>query len=190
VYEDNPDQSSLRQGDVLADVIMCGRLNLGNVLVPGWLYTKGEEQGTPQWWMVNAKCRHEFTMVLSHDCEIARENNAKLASIILAPIVDVSHQAGIGRVPDLIASNKVNPNEPERSFLKYFYIEPHPAMQFNEGGAVDFSCCFSVHPKSYDFLLSRKKCQLLKSAAEDMAYKLGLYFYRHGLKKQEDGTAK
>jgi hypothetical protein len=117
-------------------------------------------------------------MVLSHSCEIARDNAIKVTSIILAPVRDVSGATPREKLRELIESNFIDRAQPESRYLKYYYLEPHHKLPFQDGAIVDFSKCFSVRKNSYDFLLARKAVQLLDEARDSMALKLSLYFHR------------
>ena len=79
------DASSLLQGDIVKNVQFVGALHYGNIA-----YATPAAGGEPISWTVGKPPETGFAMVLSHSCEIARENGVKLTSIILAPLRDVS----------------------------------------------------------------------------------------------------
>lgn len=171
---------SMLQGDLLSDVHYLGAINLASINVHTPV-TGGESQG----WTVSKPPITGPAMVLSHSCEISRANGIKVTSVILAPLRDLNKATAPDQIQLLRNSNRIDRADPDASFLKYFCLEPHPALPFPEGSVVDFSKCFSVRKQSYDFLLQRKVAQLTDDLRGSMALKLALYFHR----EQEPGTA-
>lgn len=170
-------RSVLRQGDIVSKIHILGAINLKQIN-----YTHTEDNPDEKLsWMVPNPPRISDAMVLSHSCEIALENKVKVTSIILAPVRNINTATDPDRVESLIKSNLIDQSSPEASFLKYFYISKHPTLEYRDGAVVDFSKCFSIRNKSYEFLLDRKITQLTPSAAKSMALKLALYYYRNGL---------
>jgi hypothetical protein len=169
------DFSTLLQGDILTDVQFLGALNYGSIHhhVPA---TGGESTS----WTVAKPPEFGVAMVLSHSCEVAKENGVKLTSIILAPMRDISGATPAGKLQELIASNLIDQlDDAGASYLKYFYLEAHEKLpQHAMGSVVDFSKCFSVRKNSYDFLLSKKVLQLNAAMRFSMSLKLALYFKR------------
>lgn len=161
----------LRQGDILTDVHLLGALTINNIR---YLTDQQEKQ---QSWQYNEKPVYGAAMVLSHSCEIDLANDVKLTSIILAPIRDVSKATHPDKVKELIESNELSEYS-QFSYLKYFFIHPFPELDFAQGGVVDFSKCFSIRNKSYEYLQSKKVCQLTESYSQSMAIKLAAYYYR------------
>lgn len=164
----------LRQGDVVSDVLVCGAVSLKNV---GNVHGQGNEK-PPTGWTVNQPPKMQQAMVLSHSCEIAPENKVKLTSVILAPLRDVQNATNKDKVAELIESNLIDPEDPHATFLKYFYIPPHPSLQYPGGAVCDFAKLFSVHKSAYDSLVEGKAIQLSDAAADAMALKLAMYFHR------------
>jgi hypothetical protein len=174
VPDEEIDQTSLLQGDIIRDVQILGALNLNAIQ----FLTPATTGGEPTGWSVSAPPVSGFAMVLSHSCEVARENGIKVTSIILAPLRDLSSATRPDKVEQLIASNLLDQANPGGSFLKYFYLEPVEKLPYERGAVVDYSKCFSVRNQSYEFLLGRKVLQLQDDIRNGMALKLGVYFYR------------
>ena len=117
-------------------------------------------------------------MVVSHSCEVAKENGVKLTSILLAPVRDVSGATPASKLQELIDSNLIDRSNPDASYLKYFDLEPDDKLAHPQGSVVDFSKAFSVRKNSYEFLLDKKVLQLDGESRTSMALKLALYFHR------------
>jgi hypothetical protein len=116
-------------------------------------------------------------MVLSHSCEISLENKTKLTSIILSPIRDINSATSADKIEELKRTNLIDLSS-DRSYLKYFYLEPNDKLQYKTGGVTDFSKCFSVRKNSYDFLVKKKILQIKPEIRNKMSLKLALYFNR------------
>lgn len=169
--EESCETGDLRQGDILSNIPLLGVINLKTIQ----FQTDAEKK---IWgWTVPRIPEFEHVVVLSHSCEIDKINDIKLTSIILSPIRDIHKATSPEKIDELKKSNIIE-KDVGASYLKYFYIEPHEKMPFEDGAIVDFSKCFSVKNKSYDELLQNKILQLRPEVAEKMAFKLGLYFYR------------
>ena len=147
----------LVQGDIVGDIQVVGAINLRGIL---W-HTPAAGEGVASAWTVPAEPKFGHAMVVSHSCEIATENGVKLTSVILAPLRDLSGATAPERVAELIESNLVDTSGRDWSYLKYFYLEPNPLLQFPSGAVVDFSKLFSVRKQTYQHLLERKRLQLL-----------------------------
>ena len=165
------DKSSLFQGDILIDVQMLGVISIAAISFAT------DSQGTRNGWMVSQKPDFGAAIVLSHSCEIDRDNLVKVTSIILAPLRDINKTTKPEKIQEIIESNDIT-EQLTFSYLKYFYLSPYEAIGFPSGAVVDFSKCFSIRNKSYDLLLQQKRAQLLEHNADSMARKLALYFYR------------
>jgi hypothetical protein len=168
--------SALRQGDVISSVHILGAINLGAIQYTGTPNNLGKEQ-YQSWQMPNPPTFRD-AMVLSHSCEIAVDNDVKLTSIILAPIRDAHTATSSDRLEELKTSNFIDREQPQVSYLKYFYLQPHPRFEYQAGAIVDFSKCFSVRKNSYGLLADKKIAELHEDARESMSLKLSLYFYR------------
>jgi hypothetical protein len=164
----------LRQGDILANVQILGAIALKSVR----LISSPASGNKATAWQVDAPPQYGYAMVLSHSCEIAPENKVKVTSVILAPLRDLNKATDPARRYELIASNLIDRENPQASYLKYFYVEPSAAIPFSDGAVVDFSKCFSVRNKSYGELAERKVLQLQPDVISSMALKLALYFHR------------
>ncbi|MCB0404715.1 MAG: hypothetical protein KDD51_07995 [Bdellovibrionales bacterium] len=139
---------------------------------------QGIKPGTDRWSFTEEGSALIPMMVLSHSCEIDKENDIKLTSIILAPLRDINKITHPDMLEQLKQSNLIS-EETERTFLKYFYLEANEQMpDFTGGAVVDFSKCFSMRKTAYDYLRDRKILQLQPAIANQMALKLSLYFYR------------
>ncbi len=165
---------ALRQGDIVTNIQILGAINLNSVKYTSSIQTPDKTDS----WTVAAPPTIGDAMVLSHSCEIAKENGVKLTSIILAPLRDVSSATAPEKVTELIESNIINPSNPSATYLKYFYIESHPDMQYRNGAVVDFSKCFSLRKQNLDYLIDHKKAQLELSLVNSMSLKFALYFHR------------
>ena len=168
--EELVEQSSLRQGDIVSKVHLVGAINLNAVIF-------NENQGKRVGWQIPAEPLFGDAMIISHSCEIAPENKVKLTSIILAPLRDINGATDPAKVTELVQSNIIT-SETTASYLKYFYVEPNPKLEFQMGSVVDFSKCFSLRKNCYDLVLERKILQLRPEVAFQMARKLSLYFHR------------
>lgn len=173
VVPDVMDTASLWQGDIVQNVQLLGALNYGAIAHA--LPSVGG--GSPLGWSYVAAPVSGLAMVLSHSCEVAKDNGVKLTGVILAPIRDLSQATPVGKYNEIITSNRIG-NDTEASYLKYFYVEPHSLLPFEAGGVADFSKCFSMRKNSYDVLLNAKILQLEDDLRESMALKLALYFHR------------
>ncbi len=162
----------LRQGDILQDVHAVSAINLNSIQ-----YTNDSTRSKIVSWTLPQEPRFSYVMVLSHSCEIDKANTIKLTSIILSPIRDINSATSPDKIDELKRSNIIETGT-EASYLKYFFIAPHPLIPHSEGSVVDFSKCFSARKNCYDFLLSKKILQLKPDIAQKMALKLSLYFYR------------
>lgn len=165
------DGQSLWQGDVIRDVHLLGAICYRDLSSP--TNSMGEQMNH---WTVSKKLEAGTVAVLSHSCEVAKENGVKLTSIVVAPLRDVSSATEQSKISELIESNRLG--DGGFSYLKYFYLPSSPAMNFPRGAVIDFSKLFSIRKSSYDFLLSRKILQLDEETRQSMAIKLAVYFYR------------
>jgi hypothetical protein len=161
----------LRQGDIVKDVHALGVINLNGIS-----YIT-DEQGNKKGWTVLDLPIFTNVMVLSHSCEIDLTNGIKLTSLILAPLRDINSATRQDKIDELKASNIIKPGITQ-TYLKYFYIEPHPNIYHENGSVVDFSKCFSVRKNCYDLLVKNKVAQLKTDIANSMALKCALYFSR------------
>ena len=168
------DAGSLQQGDIVTDVHLLGALSYNEINFSAPATSQGKIVG----WSVPKEPTIGNAMVISHSCEVARENSVKVTSIILAPLRDVSKATSPAKVKELIESNLIDQTGAEASYLKYFYIEPSPLLPYERGAIADFSKVFSVHKSAYEYLLAAKKLQLDETTRDSMALKLALYFHR------------
>lgn len=171
------EKTSLRQGDIVNKIHLLGAININNI---HYSSPANAPQRLASWNVPNSPIFGN-AMVVSHSCEIARENKIKVTSIILAPLRDVHKATAKDRVDELIKSNLIDHSNPSASFLKYFYIQPNPALEYSQGAIVDFSKIFSIRNKSYELLLEKKVAQLTEQSSSSMALKLALYFHRQDL---------
>jgi hypothetical protein len=163
--------AALRQGDVVADLQLFGAIN------PNVIRSLRDADDNLVGWQVNAAPDVGYGVVLSHSCEIEPENSIKVTSVILAPLRDVSTATREDRIQELKDSNIIT-EETHASYLKYFYLDPHPRLPFRGGAIADFSKCFSIRNKFYEKLVERKVLQLQRAVSGAMALKLALYFSR------------
>ncbi len=175
--EETIEKDSLRQGDIITNIHLLGAINLNNI---HYSSPAGNPHELASWNVPN-KPNIGDTMVVSHSCEIALENKLKVTSIILAPLRDIHKASAKDKIEELISSNFIDKKSPSASYLKYFYINPNPALDYTEGAVVDFSKIFSVRNKAYERLLENKVAQLTGDASSSMSLKLALYFHRKGL---------
>jgi hypothetical protein len=163
--------SDLRQGDIIKDIQLFGAIHYGSV----HLITNPNRENVA--WQSNTKPTIGYAIVLSHSCEIARENGVKLTSIVLAPLRDIETASRPEKISELIASNDIR-EDSETSYLKYFYLEPNELIPFSKGAIVDFSKTFSVKKDSYDYILSKKLLQINDYTQSSLARKYALFYYR------------
>src|SRR5690242_15779836 len=97
------DSDSLLQGDIIHEIQIFGALNYAAVS-----HAVPSTGGDPAGWSVSAKPEVRDAMVLSHSCEVAKDNDVKVTSIILAPLRDVSSATSPDRVQELIQSNRID----------------------------------------------------------------------------------
>lgn len=168
------DSMSLLQGDVIRDIHLLGALNYNEIQHAATVSGTGGAVS----WAVSKAPEMGDALVVSHSCEVAKENGVKLTSIILAPLRDVSRATPTDKMQELINSNLIDQSQAQASFLKYFYLEPHHQLAYPKGMVADFSKLFSIRKNSYDYLLSRKVLQVKDDIRDSMAFKLALYFHR------------
>ena len=168
--------NSLRQGDILKNLQVLGTIDYHQVTSPSGL--PGMARREPQSWSVTATPKFRDCMVLTHCCDLDRENENKVTSIILAPLRDVHTATKPEKVDELIQSNDITQPGVKASFLKYFYVDREAKLMARNGAIVDFSKCFSIRNKAYDYLLERKLLQLTDTVRLSMSLKLALYFHR------------
>lgn len=166
--------TALRQGDIVDGIFLLGAIKLSAI------HVTNNQQGEAVSWTIPAKPKLGQVMVLSHSCEIAKENNVKLTSIILAPIRGADTATSKDKLKELIESNVLT-NQTEMSYLKYFYLTPHEKLTCSKGeygGVVDFSKSFSVHKSALESLEKNKVLQLTDSTVAAMALKCAVYYHR------------
>lgn len=168
--------SALLQGDIVGGIQLLGAINVESIRYS----TRAADRNDVDAWIVPGLPKTGHAMVLSHSCEIDPRNRSKLTSVILAPIRDASSATDEAKLELLIASNLIDQSESSGSFLKYFYLEPMDPIPCPQGSIVDFSKCFSVRNKCYEFLLGRKVLELNPDVRDSMSLKLALYFHRRG----------
>jgi len=177
VYSPNEaiESTTLLQGDVVSKVQILGALKLRGIYHHRSAVAGGEATA----WTVAAPPRIADAMVLSHSCEISRDNAVKVTSLILAPLRDVNRATSPDKVQELIQSNLIDQAGARASYLKYFYLPPNPSLEHSDGAVVDFSKLFSLRKDAYDFLLGKKVAELAEDTRRSMALKLALYFSRN-----------
>lgn len=171
LQEESVQTDKLRQGDIIKDIHAVGVINLNSVSFIS------DEQGNKKGWTVLDQPIITYVMVLSHSCEIDPDNAIKLTSIILAPLRDINSATKPEKIEELKSSNIITP-EIHRSYFKYFCIDPHPKLPYENGAVVDFSKCFSLRKHCYPLLVKNKVVQLKSEIADSMALKCALYFKR------------
>lgn len=172
LHETKIERDVLRQGDIISNILILGAININGIQF------QVDQKGEKKSWSVSQQPKYSDAMILSHSCEIDPSNNVKLTSIILAPIRDINKATNPSKIDELIKSNIIDSSVQE-SYLKYFYILPHPKLSFKNGAVVDFSKCFSLKKESYSELIKSKIIQLNNSTIDNMSLKLSLYFYRN-----------
>jgi hypothetical protein len=165
------EQESLRQGDIISEVQYFGCMNINNIL------THQNAAGTIESWGFKIAPVIGPAIILSHSCEIDKANGIKLTSIILSPLRDINSATAPDKIEELKHTNFIT-HDSEFSYLKYFYISPHKKLPHKDGAVVDFSKCFSLHKSAYDTILSNKIIQLKQEISDNLALKFSLYFYR------------
>jgi|LGOV01.1.fsa_nt_gb hypothetical protein len=177
VNSEQVERKALRQGDIITNIHLLGVINLKSIQYSTTLPAADNYTN----WTIPATPKFGDAMVLSHSCEIAVENRLKLTSVILAPLRDIDTATKPEQVEELIQSNLIDQEKPRASFLKYFYLPPHPNLRYSKGAIVDFSKCFSVRKQCYEILLKKKVAQLAADAVSSLGLKLALYFHRKGV---------
>jgi hypothetical protein len=171
MYKTDTETGVLRQGDIIKNTQILGAINLRNITFIN--NYKNETEG----WQYKAKPVFNYAIVLSHSCELDPSNGIKLTSIILAPLRDVDTATEKTKIKDLVDSNILVPGR-KYSYLKYFFLEPHPNISFPGGCVVDFSKIYSLKKESYGSILENKIIQLEESTVENIILKYSAYFYR------------
>jgi hypothetical protein len=171
IEDETFEPNSLKQGDILSNIHLLGAIHFG--IIQYLTATSDDKKG----WLVTKAPEFADAMVLSHSCEISLENKTKLTSIILSPIRDINSATSADKIEELKRTNLIDLSS-DRSYLKYFYLEPNDKLQYKTGGVTDFSKCFSVRKNSYDFLVKKKILQIKPEIRNKMSLKLALYFNR------------
>lgn len=171
---DKIEKGVLRQGDVVSEIHLFGAISLNSIHYSAPATNPDNYSG----WAINTSPKYGDAMVLSHSCEISLKNRVKVTSIILAPIRDINTATDKSKIAELIESNCIDRDNPQASFLKYFYLDPNLNLQYSSGAIVDFSKIFSLRKNSYDDLLTKKVLQLSDEDVSNMSLKLALYFHR------------
>jgi hypothetical protein len=171
MYKNEIESKVLRQGDIIENTQMLGAINLKSIT-----FIK-DYNNEPEGWQCKAKPIFGYAAVLSHSCELDPSNGIKLTSIILAPLRDVDRATEKGKIEDLKNSNLLRPGN-KYSYLKYFFLEPHPAIKFSHGCVIDFSKTYSLKKESYNDILAHKIIQLEDPIVDDVMLKYSAYFYR------------
>jgi hypothetical protein len=172
------EKNVLRQGDIVLNTQIFGTINFNSIS------HHMTRDGRVTAWTVNTPPVIGPAIILSHSCEIDISNGIKVTSIILSPLRDVNTATKPEKVAELIKSNLITreliENGDSRSYLKYFYLDPHPLLpMFDKGCIVDFSKCYSVRNQSYEILVKNKALQMKPDIADLMALKFSIYFHRY-----------
>jgi hypothetical protein len=173
MYKDETamEKKALRQGDIIENTQLFGAINLKSIIF------LNNSKNEPEGWQCKAKPIFGYAIVLSHSCEIDKANGVKFTSIVLAPLRDVDKATEKSKLDDLKESNILSEGI-EYSYLKYFFLEPHPKMNFQNGCIIDFSKTYSLKKDSYNDILGHKIIQLEESAIEHILLKYSAFFYR------------
>jgi hypothetical protein len=161
----------LRQGDIIGNTQIFGAINLKSITFIN------NYKHDPEGWQCKAKPIFSYAIILSHSCELDPANGIKLTSIILAPLRNIDTATEESKLDELKNSNILRPGQ-TYSYLKYFFLEPHPKINFPNGSVIDFSKIYSLKKDSYSEIVSHKLIQLQESAVEDIVLKYSAYFYR------------
>jgi len=172
LQENAIERDILRQGDIISNILILGAININGIQF------QVDQKGEKKFWSVSQQPKYSDAMILSHSCEIDPSNSIKLTSLILAPLRDINKATNPSKIEELKKSNYID-SSVQASYLKYFYIHPHPMLSYDDGAIVDFSKCFSLKKESYNMLVERKIIQLNDDAIDKMSLKLALYFYRN-----------
>ncbi len=168
------DKTSLRQGDIVLSLPIPPKFKLDDMAEARDL--NGESLGYQM--LVRSTLKSAPAMILSHCCEIDRENNGKVQGLTLAPIL--RPKDGGARTPEkflaALAGNDLHSGAPTAS--KFFAVEGSELFGFPEGGLVDFTRAFSVNVDWYEALLKKKVIQLNESTRRQLGLKVGHFFYR------------
>lgn len=164
--------TELRQGDILREIQIFGAIHYGSIQLITNQTTKENVA-----WQSSTRPSIGYAIVLSHSCEISKENGIKLTSVVLAPLRNIETASRPEKIEELIASNDLN-EASEFSYLKYFYLEPSDDLPFPKGAIVDFSKIFSIKKDSYDFLLAHKVLQLNDRTQISLAKKHAVFYFR------------
>jgi len=165
---------TLLQGDIIEETQYFGAMNLNNIF-----YAQTNNNNIPHWG-VNASPQKGPAAILSHSCEVSRDNGVKLTSIILAPIRDINKASAKDKIEEIINSNIPNISK-GYSYLKYFYIEPTGFIgeKYPQGCVVDFSKCYSLNKKAYDTLLNKKVMEMANETRKQFSLKNALFYFRN-----------
>jgi hypothetical protein len=129
-------------------------------------------------WTIHDAVKRGAAIVLSHCCEVARDNGVKLTAITLAPIRESSKATKPDKLEELKRTNDIRTGH-DASYLKYFYIEPDFRLGPDPAGYIaDFSKCFTFHKTAYDQLLTSKRLQMDDATRLMFSLKLAVFFHR------------
>jgi hypothetical protein len=171
MYKTEIEANILRQGDIIENTQILGAINLRSITFIN------NYKNEPEGWQCKAKPVFSYAIVLSHSCELDPSNGIKLTSIVLAPLRDIDTATEKTKTEDLKNSNLLIKGI-KYSYLKYFFLEPHPKINFSNGCVVDFSKVYSLRKESYNSILEHKIIQLEESMVENIALKFSAYFYK------------
>ena len=121
--------------------------------------------------------------VVSHSCELQPENEAKVVSVLLAPIRDASRAVKPAQRAQLKDGNELRPAsagaEAQATFGKFFYLPPHADVTEDaEGAVIEFSRTFSLGRDAIEWAIQQRVLRLTNKARTLLGYKLAAFFYR------------
>jgi hypothetical protein len=198
MFVEHYDPTSLRQGDIIADVhFPLSRLQTR----PKFLGTL--KQGTGQhvqldadtelvgksWWLTaQVHSAHGYCVVLSQDCAVDSKQNPPPPSFVLCRLLQVPD--GMRKNQSLFATltANVDPYGSDRPFYQLFYVGMHSRLGSGEYVA-DYGMAMTVAWKDYDAVLKRKTLELDDEARAKFRVKAGAYFGRPTQEEIEAGLA-
>lgn len=190
------DNTTLRQGDIIADITFplprtegvtflgTHKRGKGEYLEPA-VHTIGKAK--TQWLTGQIDVAISFCAVLGQCCEVDRSQNRPPPSFVLCRLVDVPD--GIRKRPELYGTltENVNPYGSGRPFYQLFFISLHPSL--SKEYVADYGQAMSVRWGDYDTVLRRKILQMDDVNRAKFRVKAGAFFGRPTLEEIDAGIA-
>jgi hypothetical protein len=197
MFIDQPDQTCLRQGDILANIAFPQLATAKTAFLgSASLHAPGELRFAPhlkevrrqQMYTCQVETRIGFGTIITQCCDLApREGNRiEQPTIALARLVPVP--AGILNDSDAIMELRSNsdPRQPGAGYLNLFYVERHEQLG-NQELMIDFGQVFSIPANEFPAILVTKVLQMTNDARIRLKMRLAASFARFTDEEYESG---